>query len=76
MLEGAQSATGLLVNLGPTPGSGPTRPRFTPETEHCSIYSELVRMRGPKHIRKASKESNVRKVSKTRKISTAVTADE
>ena len=37
---------------------------------------QLVRMRGPKHIRKASKESNVRKGSKTRKISTAVTADE
>ena len=37
---------------------------------------ELVRMRGPKHIRKASKESKASKVSKARKISTAVTADE
>ena len=37
---------------------------------------ELVRERGPKHIRKASKESNVRKGSKIKKISTAVTADE
>ena len=46
------------------------------ETPNTKVFRELVRMRGPKHIRKASKESNVRKGSNTRKISTAVTADE
>ena len=40
------------------------------------FLQKLVRMRGPKHIRKASKESKASKVSKARKISTAVTADE
>ena len=40
------------------------------------ISKELVRMRGPKHIRKASKESKASKISKARKINTAVTADE
>ena len=48
----------------------------TRKQTYLKPQGKLVRMRGPKHIRKASKESKASKVSKARKISTAVTADE
>ena len=37
------------------------------ETPNTKVFRELIRMRGPKHIRKASKESKASKVSKARK---------
>ena len=61
-----------LVRLRPAPFDK----NAAREATTVQIQAKLVRMCGPKHIRKASKESKASKVSKARTMSTAVTADE